>query len=290
MNRAILAAAAVAALMTAAPALAQPGPFGLGLGAGVSLDARIDQSVRAGNLSNAEAARLRADARALAELEARYRARGGGVDAWERQDLERRRADLDARLNVNVRGPGPGQGPAYGPNPGAVNGWQAVNARLPQLERRIDDALRAGMVSGAEAARLRAEVRALAQLDARYRATGGLQAWERDDLERRFAQLDARIRFDHASARPGVNVQARQAQFERRIEQGLRNRSLSPRDAARLRAEFRDIATLEARYRATGGLQPWEIQDLDRRFATLESRLRVELADRNFRWDDVRYR
>ena len=88
-----------------------------------------------------------------------------------------------------------------------------------------------------------------------------------------------------AFAEPWQNINQRQAQLDRRIDQGVRNGSLTRGEAVRLRAEFRDIARLEARYRSTGGLQAWERQDLDRRFDRLSARIRYERHDR----DDRRY-
>lgn len=83
-----------------------------------------------------------------------------------------------------------------------------------------------------------------------------------------------------AFAAPWMNINQRQAQLDHRIDQGVRNGSLTRNEAYRLRAEFRDIARLEAHYRSTGGLQAWERQDLDRRFDRLSARIRFERHDR----------
>jgi hypothetical protein len=77
------------------------------------------------------------------------------------------------------------------------------------------------------------------------------------------------------------NINARQAQLDRRIDQGLRNRTLTRAEASRLRAEFRQIARLEARYR-TNGLSSWERADLDRRFDRLSTMIRMERRDRDY--------
>ena len=75
-----------------------------------------------------------------------------------------------------------------------------------------------------------------------------------------------------------MNINQRQAQLDRRIDQGIRNGSITRNEAIRLRSEFRDIARLEARYRANG-LSNWERADLDRRFDTLSARIRWERND-----------
>ena len=82
-----------------------------------------------------------------------------------------------------------------------------------------------------------------------------------------------------ASARPWHSINERQANLERRIEQGVRRGDLTRPEAARLRAEFRDIARLERRYRHTEGLSHWERRDLDRRFDRLSNRISAERHD-----------
>jgi len=75
--------------------------------------------------------------------------------------------------------------------------WQSINARQRTLDQRIDQGVRNGTLTRAEAVRLRAEFRQIAYLEARYRRTGGgLNAWERSDLDRRFDRLSARIRYE----------------------------------------------------------------------------------------------
>ncbi len=74
-------------------------------------------------------------------------------------------------------------------------GWQSINQRQAQLDRRIDQAVRYGSISRREAQGLREEFRRIARLEAQYRR-GGLSRWERQDLDRRFDRLSARIRME----------------------------------------------------------------------------------------------
>jgi hypothetical protein len=178
--------------------------------------------------------------------------------------------------------------------------WQNIDQRQAQLDQRIDVGVRNGALNRNEAARLRAEFRMIADLERTYRSNG-LSMTERADLDRRFNLLSARIRSERADNqdrrgpgynngdRGGASINARQAVLDRRIDMGLRNGSLTRAEATRLRAEFRTIANLEARYRVNG-LNANERRDLDRRFDLLQVRLRAELADNNFRWDNQRYR
>lgn len=80
------------------------------------------------------------------------------------------------------------------------------------------------------------------------------------------------------------NINARQNRLEDRINQGIRNRSLSRAEATRLRAEFRQLERLEAQYRRSRpGLTMAERRDLDRRFDRLSAKVRWERNDRNNR-------
>jgi hypothetical protein len=92
-----------------------------------------------------------------------------------------------------------------------------------------------------------------------------------------------------ASAQQGwLNINQRQAQLDQRIDVGVRNGQITASEAARLRAEFSDLARLEARYRMDG-LSMNERADLDRRFDGLSMRIRAERADNDrYRIGDYR--
>jgi hypothetical protein len=81
--------------------------------------------------------------------------------------------------------------------------------------------------------------------------------------------------------REGYNINQRQERLDRRIDRGLRDGSLTRREARDLREDFNRIAWLEARYRSNG-LSPWERADLDRRFDRLEDRTRQARRDREY--------
>ena len=87
------------------------------------------------------------------------------------------------------------------------------------------------------------------------------------------------MRPDRGDGRHGYqSINQRQQRLDWRIERGLRDGSLSQREARRLREDFREIAYLEMRYRADG-LSGWERADLDRRFDRLEYQVRRERRD-----------
>jgi len=78
------------------------------------------------------------------------------------------------------------------------------------------------------------------------------------------------------------SINQRQANIDRRIDQGIRNGALNRNEAQRLRIEFRDLNRLEQQYRR-GGLSMAERRDLDRRFDRLAQRVRTQKHDRQGR-------
>jgi len=94
----------------------------------------------------------------------------------------------------------PSRGPAYEQNHG---GWQSVSQRKYSLDRRIDQGVRTRQLSSREASRLKDELNGLIRLERNY-MRGGLTRWERQDLDRRYDRLSAKIRLerrDHNSRR-----------------------------------------------------------------------------------------
>jgi len=176
--------------------------------------------------------------------------------------------------------------------PASAQAWQSINQRQANLDSRIDAGVRDGSLTRPEAMRLRGEFNDLVRLEARYRSSYGLSMSERADLDQRFDRLSAQIRYqrndnEERGGRGGdrgwTPINQRQRQLDQRIDMGMRDGSLSRIEAAGLRAEFRNIADLEARYRR-GGLSMSERSDLDRRFDRLSYRIQAERTDRNNRW------
>lgn len=77
------------------------------------------------------------------------------------------------------------------------------------------------------------------------------------------------------------SINDRQGDISRRIDRGLRDGSLTRREAYRLQDDNREIARLEAAYRYNG-LSGWERADLDRRLDRLEDQVRGQRRDRDY--------
>ncbi|MGA0546561.1 hypothetical protein ACO2Q1_16060 [Brevundimonas sp. VNH65] len=80
------------------------------------------------------------------------------------------------------------------------------------------------------------------------------------------------------------SIAHRKVNLDRRIDQGVRTRQLSHREAGRLKAELNSLIRLERSY-LRGGLSRVERNDLDRRYDRLSAQVRSERRDRdNRRW------
>lgn len=226
------------------------------------LERRIATGERNGRLTRAEAASLRREAADLARLETRYSR--DGLSNTERADLDRRFDALSARIRLDSQD--------------GESAWSDMGQRRAGLDARIDAGVRNGSLTRQEAARLRAEYQSLLRLETSYRR-GGLTAAERAELDRRFDQLSDRIRDERRDGGGAwSNINQRQANLDARIDAGVRDGSLSRREAERLRAEFQALARLEETYRRNG-LTAAEREDLDRRFDVLAARVRAERRD-----------
>lgn len=104
-----------------------------------------------------------------------------------------------AQVRVTI-GAGPAYGQAYG-NAGYGYGhaydrnWQPIHRRVANLDRRIDQGLRNGVLTRREASGLRAELNALVRLERQY-SRNGLSRQEAQDLDRRFDRLSQRVRWE----------------------------------------------------------------------------------------------
>lgn len=141
------------------------------------LDARLDASVAAGELTPGEADLLSADMRALVALEGRYRR--GGLSAREKLELDRRYALIDDQVRAAVAAP----------PPVAV---ASIAERKLDLDADIQRGLESGQLTTAEAEILREDFDAIVSAEASYRVDG-ISAEERADLADRLAELDRRV-------------------------------------------------------------------------------------------------
>ena len=82
---------------------------------------------------------------------------------------------------------------AQGPRP---SDWQPLRERQANIEERIDQGVRSGELSRHEARGLRRQFEGLIALEDREKAEGHFGVREREDLQRRYDALSARIHFE----------------------------------------------------------------------------------------------
>ncbi|MBN9479790.1 MAG: hypothetical protein J0I52_06110 [Bordetella sp.] len=78
------------------------------------------------------------------------------------------------------------------------------------------------------------------------------------------------------------SISQRKHALDRRIDQGVRTRQLSAREAGRLKDELNSLVRLERAYQR-GGLDRRERLELDRRYDALSAKVRNERRDHNDR-------
>ena len=75
--------------------------------------------------------------------------------------------------------------------------WASLTAREARTAERIDQARKTGQITDAEAGRLQRQLHRVQSLQAYYRRSHGVSAWERRDLERRIKTIDSHIGRRH---------------------------------------------------------------------------------------------
>lgn len=95
-----------------------------------------------------------------------------------------------AAQSYDRHGPSRGHGYEQG-----YRGWNPISQRKHNLERRIDRGVHSRQLSYREASRLKDELNGLVRLERNY-MRGGLTRWERQDLDRRYDRLSAKVRYE----------------------------------------------------------------------------------------------
>lgn len=208
------------------------------------LESRIDTAVREGSLTRGEADQIRREYDDIVRLEAQYAANGSYSQA-QRDELRSRYRALTQR--VGGTGYGQGNNQCYGQGYGQQDGrWQPMSTRNYAFERRVDAGLRNRTLTQAQATRLRADWRTLAQVEASYQR-GGIDAREQDDLWARYYAIDSRL-----GGLGNDRNTARWSQMENRLVTAERNGRISRNDAVAMRAQLGDLTRLDAAYAADG--------------------------------------
>lgn len=169
-------------------------------------------------------------------------------------------------------------------------GRRPFEQRREQLYSRIDVAVRDGSMSRNDADYMRREYEDIVRLEAQYSANGPMQAQQRNELRTRYRALAQRVGNQGNGQANGQNwnqngyqggyqddgrwqpLAQQNGLFEQRLAEAVRNRSMSSQQANRLRADWRNLAQIEARY-AYNGIDAREEADLRSRYSVIDNRL-----------------
>jgi hypothetical protein len=142
-----------------------------------------------------------------------------------------------------------------------------VEQRLADQEGRIGAGLKDGSLTAGEAARLQREESSLNREWARDKADGVITPQEQSRMNRDLNRVSGNIynqRHDAQTANPNNPINQRLGTQADRIANGIRDGSLTNREAARLERGESRIAREEARFRRDGNLSPRERVRLNR--------------------------
>jgi hypothetical protein len=188
MKRTLLPLLAATALGLAIPAVAGAQTWMSINQRQAQLDQRIDAGVRSGQLTPAEAARVRAEFQDILRLESAYRR--DGLSYQERAELDRRFDMLESRVIAERRD----DQRRYGQNDRYdYDRWQNLNQRQAQFNQRLRRAVRDRRLTQRQADNLRLEFDRIARIERDYRR-GGLTRSERADLDARMDRLQLSFR------------------------------------------------------------------------------------------------
>lgn len=157
-------------------------------------------------------------------------------------------------------------------------GRRPFEQRRAALEGRIDTAVRNGSLSRSEGDEIRREYADIVRREQQYSANGNMSQEQRRELRTRYRALTQRMGGSGSGLANGENsgrwlpLSSRTSEFERRISEGLRARSLTQSEATRLRADWRSLGQVEASYQR-GGIDAREEADLWTRYNAIERRL-----------------
>lgn len=137
---------------------------------------------------------------------------------------------------------------------GDRNDGRSFDIRQANVLKRIDERAANGRLTSAEAEDLRSDYRRLEQLEASYRADGNLSPYEVDVLQR---GLDSIVRELKDKSDPIASqypeIDRKQAELKKRIDDGVAKRLIKGGDAQRLNDNLNWIASIEAGFRQSGG-------------------------------------
>lgn len=207
------------------------------------IDIQLANAVGNGRLVLKDAQAFRNEIDRIANLEASYRQSGGGLSVAESQmlltDLEKLQNTVDLRLKD--------QKPV----------WSGITARRNEISTQVNTLDASHKLKPEDVQRFKSELSRIAQAEAAFQASGGVIDFS--ETVSLVSDLDLlKRRIDRSSGVSTVNIawddiDARQAQLERRINTAIVRRQVNPIEGKRLKQEFSKINQAESLFKANDG-------------------------------------
>ncbi len=154
----------------------------------------------------------------------------------------------------------------------------AIERSQQQVDARIQQGLRSGLITPSEAQNLYRRARDIELREDRFKSNGRATAQERQILRRDLDDLHAEVERKMANKRvagrapdrtPGID--ARQFDVRERIAFGVRSGRISNREARQLQRRDSDIARMESRFKADGVITRQERDQLRNALSVLRA-------------------
>jgi len=169
-----------------------------------------------------------------------------------------------------------------------------VDARQAEIQERIRFGLRSGQLTAGEANDFRVELDRIDNLKTSFMSDGRLSFSESGALMRDLNALSARVEAGLASSGPIVptssaEVDARQAQLDRKISDGQASGQLTRIEVQALRNELNRVADMEATFKADGALTANEVRTLLAELDEVNRHIGLQTRDDDVAHDNVEH-
>jgi hypothetical protein len=231
------------------------------------MEKRVNDSIRAGRLSQNDGASFKRDLQRIAVLELSYKDSYGGLNRQEILTLLGELDQLNSRIDQQIQA--------------RAMSMPDIDAMHAKLTKAIAEGAASGKLSGPDAEELRKDLESIASLESSYKASGGgLSPAEAQALALRLEQLSSRIESQNTAVAVANDINRREADLRKKIVDGLSAGTLSQRESDRFLAELDDIQDEETSFRYDDGSLSDEDRitlsgDLDRMNIRLNQLLRI---------------
>lgn len=231
------------------------------------MEKRVNDSIRAGRMSQNDGASFKRDLQRIAVLELSYKDSYGGLNRQEILTLLGELDQLNSRIDQQIQA--------------RAMSMPDIDAMHAKLTRAIAEGVSSGKLSGPDAEELRKDLESTANLESSYKASGGgLSPVEAQALALRLEQLSSRIESQNTNVAVANDINRREADLRKKIVDGLSSGTLSQRESDRFLAELDDIQDEETSFRYDDGSLSDEDRitlsgDLDRMNIRLNQLLRI---------------